>query len=271
MTTIKNTIPKDVIEKGKAIIRKQLKEEGLTKQPPVLTINVKEQYDADNDEMFKTGAVSIDLDFIRDGGLQVLQPTALKILLAIASHADKDGFTFVSQQTIAEEVGLRSRQQVAQRINEDLKDIKVGGKVLLKSVMLNKPDGKRFCLYHIVNCKVVQDTYNPDMDEQYDDDYSLDVEDAEDTAVVVEVQNVEPEAIEPEAFIMPEKAVETAPEAVVAPAKPVLNIVEQIRAEAKEKAKDSSLNERQKHNVGIDADNEAVDVLFDSLLAQTAY
>ncbi|PAK50094.1 helix-turn-helix domain-containing protein [Priestia megaterium] len=201
-----NNLNRKDLETGKAMIRKQLKEKGLEPQPPALTINIDEHYNPATDELYKTGNVGIDLDFIREGGLQQIKPTAFKTLLAIASHSDKDGFTFVSQQTIADMIGLKTRQQIAQIVNEELLNKTYAGRTLLVSqLMTNSDTGKNFCMYHVVNSTITQNNYNPDDVENivFNDNYDIDVED-EDAFTVTKPEAV---PVEESLFIMPKLVV----------------------------------------------------------------
>ncbi|WP_182006117.1 helix-turn-helix domain-containing protein [Priestia aryabhattai] len=210
MNNTKNNIPKETLEKGKAFIRKQLKDEGLTTQAPAFTIQSVEHYDAVTDTFYTKAHIVEDMDFIRDGGLAKLNATAYKVLKIIVAHVDKDGFSFISQEKIAKMLSL-SERQVGSIIRTHLLegtdkktgqplDVRYGGKLLLKAVKLPAPNGHQFTLYHPINCTLDHTPYNfadelefiPESDQEEADDIPvLDIADVAETE-------------QPEAFIIPE-------------------------------------------------------------------
>jgi|GEM_PF-5580507 len=207
-------IKKDIITEAKETLKKQVKEKGLVAQPPAVTLNVVQKVDADG-ELYNDGAINFKLDFVREGGLAEIKPTAFKLLFALASCMDEEGFTFASQQTLADIVGLKDRRQVAQIIKNELLDKQFAGRTLLIGDMfVNPKTNKPFYLYHLVNAELAFEAYVPDDEDIIlDDDIDsfLDADDAfeeNDTDSVVdkkEKEEASPTADDAEdsLFIMP--------------------------------------------------------------------
>jgi hypothetical protein len=153
-------IPRECIESGKDLIRK-----GLSKtdreQIPVVHLSLKESYNYDTDDIVKKAYITLDKDFIAEGGLSKLHPSALKVLLIIVAHTDKDGFAWISQESIGKLVGL-SRQQVGVIIHKHLMSNIYNGKKLLEAIKLKKKDGQEFYLYHPINCYLDYEVYTGD-------------------------------------------------------------------------------------------------------------
>ncbi|KOS68172.1 hypothetical protein AEA09_06135 [Lysinibacillus contaminans] len=82
-------------------------------QPFILLHCMQDKYDEEHFKVY----VSLDKDFNASGRLRDLSPSALKVLLVIASFTDNDGYSCVSQEKIGELVGL-TRQQVGKVISE---------------------------------------------------------------------------------------------------------------------------------------------------------
>ena len=192
-----NTISKEVLKKGKAIIKAQLKNEGRHQQKPVFFVQSVERYDAVSDEIITEAAIVKDINFVRVG-YYGLNATALKVLEVIVAHIDKDGFSYVSQDKIADILGI-TRQSVNGALHKYLlegtdkktgqpRDVYYGGKLLLKSVKLPAPNGHMFTLYHPVNAFVDHTAYVPD-DELVND--VEDYEDYEDDTPVITMEELE--------------------------------------------------------------------------------
>ncbi|MER2192149.1 MAG: helix-turn-helix domain-containing protein [Solibacillus sp.] len=142
-----NKIDGRLINKAKQHISSTYTEEEMEQKPFIKLHCMQDKYD---DEQFKV-FVSLDKGFIASGGLRNLSPTALKVLLVIASFTDSEGYSWISQEKIGELVGI-TRQQVGKVINTALINKEFGGKVLLKAVKLNKGEHQSICVYNPVNC-----------------------------------------------------------------------------------------------------------------------
>ncbi|WP_066047043.1 helix-turn-helix domain-containing protein [Robertmurraya korlensis] len=213
----KNIISKDIQEKGKAVIRKQLKDEGLNTQPPVFSVQSVELYDKDTDSYYTKAYIVEDIDFVRDGGLAQLNATAYKVLKIIVAHTDKDGFSFISQQTIADMLGI-SERQVGSIIREHLlegidkktgqpRNVFYGGRLLLKAIKLPAPNGYKFTMYHPVNCFLDHTPYN------FKDETDLipELEADEDDGI----QELDLGAVDFDNIVEKEKPEDTTPEAIL--------------------------------------------------------
>ncbi|MBU8690570.1 helix-turn-helix domain-containing protein [Priestia megaterium] len=207
--------------------KKQLKERAekleLDNQPKPFTVKIKQHLDVETGELYNKGEISVSLDFVRDGGLTDIKHTAFKLLVALASHIDKDGFTFVTQQTLADDVGIKDRNQVAQQ----LKVLMEAEQPLVIGDRFRNPKTNKYnWMYYLVGCEYIYEEYNyvendediipldDDIDYYLDD--SDDVEDiVEDNTEVVaeEAVPVEVETQEESLFIMPEIVKETVTEA----------------------------------------------------------
>lgn len=163
-----NHISQEIIQQGKAMLKQGLCPSDMETNSFV-HITVKESYNLDTDEIEKKAYLALDKDFIAEGGLSKLHPSALKVLLVIASHTDKDGFAWISQEKIGELVGL-SRQQVAVVIHKHLLGNVYNGRKLLEAIKLRKKDGQEFYLYHPINCYIDYQVYSGD-DELFDEVY----------------------------------------------------------------------------------------------------
>lgn len=194
-----NKIDKDILEKGKAVIRKQLKDEGLNVQPPVFSVQSVEMYDKETDSFYTKAFIVEDMDFVRDGGLSKLNSTAYKVLKIIVAHTDKDGFSFISQEKIAEMLGI-SERQVGSIIREYLvegidkktgqpKDVFYEGRLLLKAIKLPAPNGHKFTMYHPVNCFLDHTPYNFKDEADYIHELDADEDDG------IQELSIEPEYI----------------------------------------------------------------------------
>lgn len=162
-------IPKESIQMGKALLRERLSSSDI-EQKPFVHLSVKESYNLATDEIEKKAYLSLDKDFIAQGGLANIHPSALKVFLVIAAHTDKDGFSWISQESIGKLVGL-SRQQVGAVIHKHLLsnvylDIK-----LLEAIKIKKKDGQEFYLYHPINCHIEYEVYSGDdeLNVEYED------------------------------------------------------------------------------------------------------
>lgn len=224
-----NNISKEVLEKGKKIIKAQLKNEGRHQQKPLFFVQSVERYDAVNDDLYTEAHIVKDINFVRSGYCG-LNATALKVLEVIVAHIDKDGFSYVSQDKIADILGI-TRQSVNGALHNYLlegtnkktgkpKEVYYGGKLLLKAVKLPAPNGHLFTLYHPVNAFVDHTPYVyddadliSDDDDYVDDTPVISLEDLDtieldelDNDAVDENKEGEPETVgESEAFIMEKK------------------------------------------------------------------
>jgi hypothetical protein len=151
-------IPKEYIEQGKILIKQRLSNSDL-EQFPFVHLSIKESYNLTNDEIEKKAFLSLDKDFIAQGGLSKLHPSALKVLLVIAAHTDKDGFAWISQESIGKLVGL-SRQQVGVIIHKYLLSSVYNDIKLLEGIKVRKKDGQEFYLYHPINCYLDYEVYS---------------------------------------------------------------------------------------------------------------
>ncbi|WP_163071127.1 helix-turn-helix domain-containing protein [Priestia flexa] len=165
-------IPRESIQQGKALVRERLSNSDI-EQEPFVHLSVKESYNIATDEIDKKVYLSIDKDFIAQGGLSKLHPSALKVLLVIASHTDKDGYAWISQESIGKLVGL-SRQQVGVIIHKHLLSNVYLNRKLLEAIKLKKKDGQEFYLYHPINCYLDYEVYSGE-DELSEEYQELDV------------------------------------------------------------------------------------------------
>ncbi len=144
-----NKIDNKLINKAKQYISSTYTKDEIEQQPFIKLYCTQDKNDQEKFKVF----VSLDKDYIASGGLKELSPTALKILLVIASFTDNDGYSWISQEKIGELVGI-SRQQVGKTVNTSLVNMEFGGKKLLKAVKLNKGGNHSMCVYNPVNCYV---------------------------------------------------------------------------------------------------------------------
>lgn len=151
-------IPRDTIQQGKTLLSERLSNTDI-EQEPFVHLSVKESYNFATDEIDKKVYLSLDKDFIAQGGLSKLHPSALKVLLVIASHTDKDGYAWISQESIGNLVGL-SRQQVGVVVHKFLLSNVYQNKKLLEAIKLRKKDGQEFYLYHPINCYLDYEVYS---------------------------------------------------------------------------------------------------------------
>jgi len=194
--------------------KKQLKEKAekleLDNQPKPLTVKIKQHLDVETGELYNKGEISVSLDFVRDGGLQEIKPTAFKLVLALASHIDKDGFTFVTQQTLADDVGIKDRNQVAQQLKVLME---AEQPLLIGDRFRNPKTGKYNWMYYLVGCEYIYEEYNyVENDDDIipvDEDINYYLDDSDD--VEDDTDDVEPEAVpvEESLFIMPKIVKET--------------------------------------------------------------
>ncbi|TYS51238.1 hypothetical protein [Bacillus infantis] len=154
-------IPQESIEQGKTLLRERLANSDMV-QETFIHLSSKESYNIVTDEIEKKVYLSLDKDFVAQGGLVKLHPSALKVLHVIAAHTDKDGFAWISQESIGKLVGL-TRQQVGVIINKHRK--------LLEAIKIRKKDGQEFYLYHPINCYLDYEVYSGDdiQSEEYED------------------------------------------------------------------------------------------------------
>lgn len=157
-----NKISANIINRGIEHINKNLSENEMVSEPFVKLNCIQSKYH-DEFQVF----LSLDKDFIANGGIRDLSPTALKVLLVIACHTNNEGFSWISQERIGELVGL-SRQQVGKVINSHLLNKEFDGRVLLKGVKLQKDATHTICVYHPLNCHVDKIFVDPDH-ELFDD------------------------------------------------------------------------------------------------------
>ncbi|MEC1680329.1 helix-turn-helix domain-containing protein [Bacillus mojavensis] len=153
-------ISRDTIQQGKTLLSERLSNSDI-QQEAFVHLSVKESYNFETDEIDKKVYLSLDKDYIAQGGLSNLHPSALKVLLVIAAHTDKDGFAWISQESIGKLVGL-SRQQVGVIIHKHLMCNVYNGKKLLEAIKLKKKDGQEFYLYHPINCYLDYEVYSGD-------------------------------------------------------------------------------------------------------------
>ncbi|WEZ17805.1 helix-turn-helix domain-containing protein [Bacillus safensis] len=151
-------ISRDTIQQGKTLLSERLSNTDI-EQEPFVHLSVKESYNFATDEIDKKVYLSLDKDFIAQGGLSKLHPSALKVLLVIASHTDKDGYAWISQESIGILVGL-SRQQVGVVVHKFLLSNVYLNKKLLEAIKLRKKDGQEFYLYHPINCYLDYEVYS---------------------------------------------------------------------------------------------------------------
>ncbi|MCU9614048.1 helix-turn-helix domain-containing protein [Caldibacillus lycopersici] len=156
----KKHISKNIIQQGKTLLAEKLTNTDI-EQEPFVHLSVKESYNFKTDEIDKKVFLSLDKDFISSGGLYKLHPSALKVLLVIAAHTDKDGFAWISQEKIGKLIGL-SRQQVGVIIHKHLISNVYNGKKLLDAIKLKKKDGQEFYLYYPINCFLDYEVYSGD-------------------------------------------------------------------------------------------------------------
>ena len=104
------------------------------------------KYNLDQQKLY----VSLDKDLIASGGIAKLPPAALKVLLIIAAHTDREGYSWISQERIGELVGL-CRQQVGKIINTQLINKEYDGRVFLKGMKIRTAYDKTNYFYHPVN------------------------------------------------------------------------------------------------------------------------
>ncbi|MFJ7646108.1 hypothetical protein ACIQ1H_01090 [Lysinibacillus sp. NPDC097279] len=83
-----NKIKPDLINKAKRHISGTYTDDEIEQQPFIKLHCMQEKYDLDKFKVY----LSLDKDFIASGGLRELSPTALQILLVIASFTDNDGY-----------------------------------------------------------------------------------------------------------------------------------------------------------------------------------
>lgn len=119
---------------------------------------MQDKYDEENFKVY----ISIDKDFIANGGLKKMSPIALRILLVIVCHTDNDGYSWISQKKIGELLGL-TRQQIGKVINSSLLNKEFADRTLLKAVKMNKGDNQNICVYNPVNCYLEKVFLNSDM------------------------------------------------------------------------------------------------------------
>ncbi|WP_026584993.1 helix-turn-helix domain-containing protein [Bacillus sp. J33] len=151
-------IPKESIQQGKALLKERISNSDI-EQEAFVHLTVKESYNLDTDEIEKKAYLSLDKDFIAQGGLAKLHPSALKVLLVIAAHTDKDGFAWISQESIGKLVGL-SRQQVGVVVHQHLLQNIYLNRKLLEAIKVRKKDGQEFYLYHPINCHIDYQVYS---------------------------------------------------------------------------------------------------------------
>ena len=159
-------ISKDVIQKGQELLKSKLSESDKESKPFV-HLSVKESYCLESDNFEKKAFLSLEEDFIAQRALSKLHPSALKVLLVIAAHTNKDGFAWISQEKIGKLVGL-SRQQVGVVIHKYLLSNVYMDKKLLEGIKIKKKDGQEFFLYHPINCSVAYEVYDPDNDIEHE-------------------------------------------------------------------------------------------------------
>lgn len=290
------------INKYKGIMKKALAErytcpEQVTK--PLFMVQNIVSYDDYIDDVVYTPYVSVCTDLMLNGYFDSSTPNGLMaLMIAIVSHADKEGFAFPSVERLAEMTGLSKRtviDYIKTYANNSIK-----GRVLFYKQTIKRGKGQYdINMYYIPETVVVfteeQDLLTEEQKLKMQNDNNAfempdivldEVEENEEFNTEKEPETVE----ESEAFnvqtieaVTAVEAVttlplETKPDAVtgvnknkkpetVTPetATPVLSIVEKIRAKAEEKAKDSSLTSIQKDYLYIDAENDAVEALFESL------
>ncbi|PKR86073.1 helix-turn-helix domain-containing protein [Heyndrickxia camelliae] len=162
-------IPRETIQQGKALLKERLCTSDI-EQEPFVHLSVRESYNLSADEIEKKAYLSLDKDFIAQGGLSKLHPSALKVLLVIASHTDKDGFAWISQESIGKLVGL-TRQQVGVIIHKHLLQNVYNERKLLEAIKIRKKDGQEFYLYHPINCYLDYEVYSGDdvLTEEYEE------------------------------------------------------------------------------------------------------
>lgn len=153
-------ISRDTIQQEKTLLSERLSNSDIQLEAFV-HLSVKESYNFETDEIDKKVYLSLDKDYIAQGSLSNLHPSALKVLLVIAAHTDKDGFAWISQESIGKLVGL-SRQQVGVIIHKHLMCNVYNGKKLLEAIKLKKKDGQEFYLYHPINCYLDYEVYSGD-------------------------------------------------------------------------------------------------------------
>ncbi|MEQ6375743.1 helix-turn-helix domain-containing protein [Bacillaceae bacterium S4-13-56] len=172
----KKNIPKEIIQEGKGLLGERLSNSDI-EQVPFVHLSVKESYNFETDEIDKKVYLSLDKDFIAQGGLTNLHPSALKVLLVIASHTDKDGYAWISQESIGKLVGL-TRQQVGSVIHKFLLSNVYLNKKLLEAIKLKKGDGQEFYLYHPINCYLDYEVYSGDdeLNGEYEDLEAIEID-----------------------------------------------------------------------------------------------
>ncbi|MEJ9224448.1 helix-turn-helix domain-containing protein [Priestia aryabhattai] len=187
--------------------KKQLKERAvkleLDNQPKPFTVKIKQHLEVETGELYNKGEIGVSLDFVRDGGLTEIKHTAFKLIVALASHIDKDGFTFVTQQTLADDVGIKDRNQVAQQLKVLMESEQP---LLIGDRFRNPKTGKYNWMYYLVGCEYIYEEYNY-VENDDDINYYLD-EDTDNN----DVEDVEAVPVEESLFIMPKKVKETVTE-----------------------------------------------------------
>ena len=161
-----NKINPKLIAKAKNHISQSYTEKEQHQQPFIKLHCMQDKYDEENFKVY----ISIDKDFIANGGLKKMSPTALQILLVIACHTDNDGYSWISQKKIGELLGL-TRQQVGKVINTSLLNKEYADRTLLKSVKFNKGENQSICVYNPVICFLEKVFLDPDYMLFQDDEY----------------------------------------------------------------------------------------------------
>ncbi|MCL1698315.1 hypothetical protein [Lysinibacillus sp. BPa_S21] len=167
-------IARESIQQGKALLKEKLCSSDI-KQEPFAHLSIRESFNMDTDEFEKKAFLSLDKDFIAQGGLSKLHPSALKVLLVISAHTDVDGYAWISQESIGKLVGL-TRQQVGVIIHKHLLNNVYLDRKLLEGIKVRKRDGQDFYMYHPINCYMDYEAYDSDKDFEGIEDYEGNIE-----------------------------------------------------------------------------------------------
>jgi AraC-like DNA-binding protein len=139
------------------------------KYPP-FEVQVITRYDAETQEKYKDTKIAVDSSLFTEYFFDGLHGGLFTLLMALASHVDKDGFAFPSITTLSQETGLS--EKTIRRYLDDYANKKIKGRVLMYKMTFSKSKNHTVSLYYIPDCKV---SFLDEFDEQTEEEKSKDV------------------------------------------------------------------------------------------------